>query len=113
MYLNVYVPVLQSGGGASVFFRDHRGEAFATAQVISHMTRAFVAHVERFAGKQNVPIVPFEKGVRTATKSLMPDSAQPCSTPPVCPNSSARYPPTSTPTASNNACSTSPVNSSN
>ena len=64
MYLNVYVPILQSGGGASVFFRDHRGEAFATAQVMSRMTRAFVAHVERFADEHNVPIVPFEKGVR-------------------------------------------------
>lgn len=64
MYLNVYQPMLQTGGGVSVFFRGHRGEAFATALVMSRMTRAFVAAVERFAREQHLPIVPFEKGVR-------------------------------------------------
>lgn len=64
MYLNVYVPILQSGGGVSLFFRQHRGEAFATALVMSRMTRAFVQNVERFAEAQGTPIVPFEKGVR-------------------------------------------------
>lgn len=64
MYLNVYQPMLQTGGGVSVFFRSHRGEACATALVMSRMTRAFVAAVERFAERQNVPIVSFEKGVR-------------------------------------------------
>jgi hypothetical protein len=64
MYLNVYVPILQSGGGVSLFFRKHRGEAFATALVMSRMTRAFVQNVERFAQEHDVPIIPFEKGVR-------------------------------------------------
>lgn len=64
MYLNVYQPMLQTGGGVSVFFRDHRGEACATALVMSRMTRAFVAAVERFAEKHRLPIVSFEKGVR-------------------------------------------------
>jgi len=31
MDLNVYQPLLQTGGGVSCFFRGHRGEAFATA----------------------------------------------------------------------------------
>ena len=64
MYLNVYQPILQTGGGTSFFFRKHRGEAFATALVMSHMTRAFVAAVERYSQTHEVPIVPFEKGVR-------------------------------------------------
>lgn len=64
MYLNVYQPMLQTGGGVSVFFRAHRGEAFATALVMSRMTRAFVATIERFAQQQDLPIVSFEKGVR-------------------------------------------------
>ena len=64
MYLDVYVPILQSGGGVSLFFRRHRGEAFATALVTSRMTRAFVQSVERFAQEHDVPIVPFEKGLR-------------------------------------------------
>lgn len=64
MYLNVYQPVLQSGGGVSTFFRGHRGEAFATAKVMSQMTRTFVTAVERFAGQLGLPITTLEKGVR-------------------------------------------------
>lgn len=64
MYLNVYQPMLQTGGGVSVFFRRHRGEAFATALVMSQMTWAFVRAVEKFSDQHGVPIVPFEKGVR-------------------------------------------------
>jgi len=47
MYLNVYQPMLQRGGGVSVFFRQHRREACATALVMSRMTKAFVDAVER------------------------------------------------------------------
>jgi hypothetical protein len=64
MYLNVYQPVLQTGGGVAHFFRHHRGEAFATALVMSRMTRAFVEATERFADKHFIPLVTFEKGVR-------------------------------------------------
>lgn len=64
MYLNVYQPRLQTGGGVSHFFRHHRGEVFATALVMSRMTRAFVEATERFADKYFVPVVTFEKGVR-------------------------------------------------
>lgn len=64
MYLNVYQPILQTGGGVSFFFRKHRGEAFATALVMSRMTRTFVAAVERYSQQHEVPLVPFEKGVR-------------------------------------------------
>jgi hypothetical protein len=64
LYLNVYQPMLQRGGGVSVFFRQHRGEACATALVMSRMTQAFVQAVERFAEQQEIPLIAFEKGVR-------------------------------------------------
>lgn len=64
MYLNVYQPMLQTGGGVSCFFRGHRGEVFATAHVMSLMTQKFVGEVERFAEQNGLPLVPFEKGVR-------------------------------------------------
>jgi hypothetical protein len=64
MYLNVYQPSLQIEPGAAVFFRWHRGEAFATALVMSRMTRAFLGNIEQFAEQNEIPIVPFEKGVR-------------------------------------------------
>lgn len=64
MYLNVYQPGLQHGGGAASFFRFHRGEAFATARTMSRMTRKFVGDILRFADHNEIPIVSFEKGVR-------------------------------------------------
>jgi len=64
MYLNVYQPSLQIEPGAAMFFRRHRGEAFATALVMARMTRAFLQRIEQFAEQNEIPIVPFEKGVR-------------------------------------------------
>ena len=64
MYLNVYVPMLQSGGGVSCFFRGHRREACATAKVMSQMTQTFIAAVERFASARGLSIETLEKGSR-------------------------------------------------
>jgi len=64
MYLNVYQPKLQHGKGAFGFFRYHRGEAFATALVMSRMTRKFVAAAERFVGDNDIPMITFQKGQR-------------------------------------------------
>jgi hypothetical protein len=64
MYLNVYQPKLQHGKGAFGFFRFHRGEAYATALVMSRMTRKFVAAVERFVADNCIPMVTFAKGQR-------------------------------------------------
>jgi hypothetical protein len=64
LYLNVYQPSLQIEPGAAMFFRRHRGEAFATAHVMAQMTRAFVADIERFVEEQQVPLIVWEKGVR-------------------------------------------------
>lgn len=64
MYLNVYQPMLQRGGGVSVFFRQHRGEACATALVMSRITRRFVQAIEKFSERLDVPIIPLERGVR-------------------------------------------------
>lgn len=64
MYLNVYQPKLQHGKGAAAFFRCHRGEAFATALVMSRMTRQFVAAIERFVHGNGIPLISFAKGQR-------------------------------------------------
>ena len=67
MYLNVYQSRLQRGAGVADFFRRHRGEAFATALVMSRMTRAFVDAIECFAQQEKIPVVAFEKGIRKDT----------------------------------------------
>ena len=64
MYLNVYVPVLQRGGGVASFFRFHRGHQFASSALMDPITKAFIAQMERFAEPEKVPVVLFAKGQR-------------------------------------------------
>jgi hypothetical protein len=64
MYLNAVVPILQTEGGISWFFREVRGHAFASSALMAPMTRAFVESLEDFASSSGVPVVAFEKGQR-------------------------------------------------
>jgi len=64
MYLNVYVPTLQSEGGVAKFFLSHRGHKFASSALMDPMTKAFVASMERFCKQQEIPLVAFQKGQR-------------------------------------------------
>lgn len=64
MYLNVYVPRLQSPGGAASFFRVHRGQPLASSALMSPMSRRFVAALERFIAQHQLPLVLFCKGQR-------------------------------------------------
>jgi hypothetical protein len=67
MYLNVYVPRLQSELGVVGFFRDHRGQPLPSAALMSPMSRGFVAALEKFVVSQDVPLVAFRKGERKDT----------------------------------------------
>jgi hypothetical protein len=64
MYLNVYVPRLQCACGAMSFFRDHRGQALASSALMSPMSRRFVAELDRFIARHQLPVVLFRKGQR-------------------------------------------------
>ncbi len=64
MYLNVYVPLLQSELGVVRFFRDHRGQPLPSAVLMSPMSRRFVAALEAFVAGHEVPLVQFRKGQR-------------------------------------------------
>jgi hypothetical protein len=48
LYLNVIQPRLQVERGIAYFFRQHRGEQFATAKTMAEVTRPFVAAIEQF-----------------------------------------------------------------
>src|SRR5215831_3722114 len=67
MYLNVYVPGLQYEGGIVRFFREHRGQPLPSAALMSSMTRGFVAALEDFVARHEIPVVRFEKGQRKDT----------------------------------------------
>src|ERR1700680_253230 len=64
MYLNVYVPRLQSERGVVGFFREHRGQPLPSAALMSPMSRDFVAKLERFVAQHEIALVQFRKGQR-------------------------------------------------
>jgi len=64
VYLNGYVPRLQTSGALVYFLERHRGELIASPASLGQIGQAFVAAVESFAREQNIPIVRFQKGQR-------------------------------------------------
>ena len=61
MYLNLYVPLLQSPRGCAYFWRTLRGQTFASSALMQPMTRKFVTAIERFARDEAVPLIRFGK----------------------------------------------------
>ena len=64
LYLNGYVPKLQTEGGVVGFIRSQLGLPIASTAALAPLTRAFVAAIEKFAKEQGVDLVSFEKGQR-------------------------------------------------
>ena len=64
MYLNVYVPQLQTVGAVVGYLRVHRGQRFASTTAVVPMTEAFVRTIEHFVGSEGIDLVAFEKGQR-------------------------------------------------
>jgi hypothetical protein len=64
MYLNGYVPSLQSGGGVVYFMKQHLGARVPSTMMVAPMTKRFVDAMERFAETAGVDLVTFEKDQR-------------------------------------------------
>ena len=64
LYLNVYVPRLQSESGVASFFRFHRGHAFASSALMDPISKTFIGAIEDFAEQHQIPVVSFKKGQR-------------------------------------------------
>jgi hypothetical protein len=64
MYLNVYVPHLQSVGSVVGYLRVHRGQRFASTTAVTPMTEAFVRNIDQFVNAAGVDLVAFQKGQR-------------------------------------------------
>jgi hypothetical protein len=64
MYLNVYVPWLQTEQGVVQFFRGHRGQPLPSAALMSPISRSFVVKLEGFVAQHEIPLVQFRKGQR-------------------------------------------------
>jgi hypothetical protein len=64
MYLNMYVPRLQTVEGVLGFIRRHRGHKVASTAMVEPTTRAFVASIEGFVAENGTTLLNFEKGQR-------------------------------------------------
>jgi hypothetical protein len=64
MYLNVYVPQLQTVGAVVGYLRVHRGQRFASTTAVTPMTEAFVRNIEQFVSDEGIDLVSFEKRQR-------------------------------------------------
>jgi hypothetical protein len=64
MYLNAYVPGLQTEGGFVHFVRNHLGFPIASTAVIAPMSDRFVRTIEAFAKTHHLDLVAFEKDQR-------------------------------------------------
>src|SRR4029450_6506976 len=57
MYLNVYVPTLQTVGGMLGYLRVHRGQRFASTTAVAPRTEAFVRNIEQFVMSEGVDLI--------------------------------------------------------
>ena len=64
LYLNGYVPTLQSSGQISCFLGKHLGNPIPSPALFAPLRNRFVGAVERYAAQQQVPIVQFERKQR-------------------------------------------------
>jgi hypothetical protein len=62
MYLNVYQPRLQYGGGVSAFFVGHRGHKYASSVLMQPITDAFVANIHHYIATHGLDLLHFGKG---------------------------------------------------
>jgi hypothetical protein len=64
VYLNGYVPTMQTSGALVYFLERHRGAMIASPALLGEISHRFVADVEAFAQANHIPIVRFQKGQR-------------------------------------------------
>ena len=64
MYLNGYVPSLQTGGGVAFFMRGQLDCRVPSTHMVAPMSRRFVASIERFVEEQGLNLVTFSRGQR-------------------------------------------------
>ena len=64
MYLNVYVPMPQTGAGTAYFFRKIRGNPVPSSALMEPMTRRFVGALERYSAHSGIDLIRFDRGER-------------------------------------------------
>jgi hypothetical protein len=71
MYLNVYVPHLQTVGAVVGYLYVHYGQRFAPTSAVVPMTEAFIRKIGQFVNDEGVDLVAFEKDQRNDNVTLV------------------------------------------
>ena len=64
MYLNVYMPRLQSPAGVAWYLRHQRGAVCPSSVLLQPISAAFVHKMEAFVAAHQIPLLTFRKGQR-------------------------------------------------
>lgn len=64
LYLNGYIPSLQTGGQLVNFMIEHLKQPIPSPALLGKITCRFVDHVKRFAEKKDIPLIHFAHGER-------------------------------------------------
>jgi len=64
VYLNGYIPTLETGENLYTFLTAHRGNPIASPAFLAQITAGFRADVKAFAETNQIPIVQFKRGQR-------------------------------------------------
>ena len=64
LYLNGYVPTLQTSGQLCTFLREHLGYPLPSPALFRPLHDRFVGAVKAFAERQAIPLIHFERGQR-------------------------------------------------
>ncbi|TAJ20381.1 MAG: hypothetical protein EPO65_03930 [Dehalococcoidia bacterium] len=75
MYLNAYVPFLQTPQGVAWLLREQLGHRFPSTALLAPITESFVRRIKEFVERDGVPLVDFEKHQRKddVTQRLLRD----------------------------------------
>lgn len=64
VYLNGYIPTMQTSGGLVYFLEKHRGEMIGSPELLGRITRGFASAVKTYAETEGIALVKFKKGMR-------------------------------------------------
>jgi hypothetical protein len=64
MYLNAYVPSLQTGAGFVYFLKTQLGARVPSTMMVAPMSERFVEAIDRFVATEEIDLVTFKKGER-------------------------------------------------
>jgi hypothetical protein len=64
LYLNVFVPLLQTTGGIAHFLKTVRDIPLPSSKALAETTTAFLEAIQAFATAHGIPIIEFRKGQR-------------------------------------------------